>query len=251
MARKKIAAANWKMNTTHSEGVALLAELITKDLASDVEVVINAPATHLFSLSALDLPANVHIGAQNMYPKVNGAFTGELSPAMLKAVGATHVIIGHSERRQYFHESNEFLADKLRVAIEHGLRPIFCCGEGLEIRQSGRHVAYVISQLRESLSEFSATDLETLVIAYEPIWAIGTGETASPEQAQEMQAEIRSYLASQYGDSMADHTPILYGGSVKPANAEDIFGQKDVDGGLVGGASLKADSFAEIVNAFS
>lgn len=251
MARKKIAAANWKMNTTVQEGVALLEELLQYDLDSGTQVVINAPMTHLYSLSQVERPSNVSIGSQNVYPKESGAFTGETSPSMISASGATHVVIGHSERREYFQESNEFLAEKLRITLEHSLVPIFCCGEGLEIRKSGKHVDHVVNQLKESFASFSKEDFDTLVIAYEPIWAIGTGETASPEQAQEMHAQIRAYLKDAFGDEVASQVPILYGGSVKPANAKEIFGQPDVDGGLVGGASLKVDSFAAIVNSFS
>jgi len=250
MERRKIAAANWKMNTTVQEGQALLEELLSHDLDANTEVVINAPATHLYTLGQMNRPNNVHIGAQNIYPKTSGAYTGENSPAMVEATGAKYVVIGHSERREYFSESNEFLAEKLRITLDQGLLPIFCCGEGLDIRKAGNHVAHVVGQLKESFASFSAEDLDTIAIAYEPIWAIGTGETASPAQAQEMHAAIRAYLKEAFGDALAAKMPILYGGSVKPANAQEIFGQPDVDGGLVGGASLKADSFSAIINAF-
>ncbi len=252
MSRKKIAAANWKMNTTLSEGQALLTDLLAHDLDQGTDVVICAPFTHLATLAAqTESLDNVSIGAQNMSQHDKGAYTGETSADMLLAVGVSHVVIGHSERREYFHESDELLGQKLRQAIDKGLVPIFCCGEGLDIRKAGTHVDHVITQLKTSFASFTAEDLSTLVIAYEPIWAIGTGETATPAQAQEMQAAIRTYLVERFGADMAAATPILYGGSVKPDNAQEIFSQPDVDGGLVGGASLKADSFSAIINSFS
>lgn len=251
MSRKKIAAANWKMNTTLQEGVDLMDQLLTHDLDSQVDVVICAPATHLDALSTIaDVCENVFIGAQNMSQHNSGAYTGELSAAMLLSAGVTHVIIGHSERREYFGESDELLGLKLNKAIESGLIPIFCCGEQLFIRKNGGHVAHVINQLTISFKGMTASQLSTLVIAYEPIWAIGTGETASPEQAQEMHAAIRTFLSDQYGSAFAATIPILYGGSVKPNNAESLFGKSDVDGGLVGGASLDPEGFATIVNSF-
>ncbi len=251
MERKKIAAANWKMNTTVEEGIALFKDLMALELDARTEVVICPPSTHIYSLSKMPCGKNVFLGAQNMYPKEKGAYTGELSPTMIQSSGATYVIIGHSERREYFNESNVFLAEKLRLALNYGLTPIFCCGEGLDIRTSGNHVAHIITQLKESFDEFSNEDLGKVVIAYEPIWAIGTGETASPQQAQEMHKAIRDYLAQLVGEEIANGIPILYGGSVKPANASEIFGQEDVDGGLVGGASLDARSFSQIINSFS
>ncbi|MFT4567291.1 MAG: triosephosphate isomerase [Saprospiraceae bacterium] len=251
MKRKRIAAANWKMNTTVSEGVALMTELLSHSLDSDSTVVICAPSTHLHALSNIEKTGNIHLGAQNIYPKKSGAYTGEVSSDMIQSVGADHVVIGHSERREYFNESNSFLAEKLRITLDDGLTAIFCCGEGLEIRKAGNHVAHVVKQLEESFANFSAEEIAKIVIAYEPIWAIGTGETASPEQAQAMHLAIRDFLKSSYGNEVAETIPILYGGSVKPANAKEIFGQADVDGGLVGGASLKAESFAAIVNSFS
>jgi len=250
MKRKNIAAANWKMNTTVQEGLALLQTLTAQSLSIDPQIVICAPATHLHSLSEMDRPSNMALGAQNMYPKESGAYTGESSPSMLSSAGATYVIIGHSERREYFKESDEFLGEKLKSALSNDLTPIFCCGEGLDIRQAGTHVKHVINQIEAAFEGFSSDQISRMVIAYEPIWAIGTGETASPEQAQEMHQEIRAYLSRTYGSTLAEGISILYGGSVKPANAKEIFGQPDVDGGLVGGASLKADSFAAIINSF-
>ena len=250
MSRKKIAAANWKMNTNIKEGIVLFNGLMEEALDEQVEVVLCAPATHLHPLAQLDALDSVSLGAQNMYPEESGAYTGELSPAMITSAGASHVIIGHSERRQYFNESNQFLAQKLRKALDHNLIPIFCCGEALDIRKTGKQEDYVLNQLKESFESFTESDLSNIIIAYEPIWAIGTGETASPEQAQEMHESIRNFLRDKYSDDLADTIPILYGGSVKPGNAKEIFSQTDVDGGLVGGASLNAQSFAQIVNAF-
>lgn len=250
MQRKKIAAANWKMNTTIAEGQLLYESLLERPLDQDTIVVICAPSTHLFALSQGTRRDNVHLGIQNIYAKASGAYTGEISADMALSAGATYVVIGHSERREYFNESNAFLAEKLKISLEKGLTPIFCCGEGFDIRKSGGHVDYVVEQLKGSFAEFSSDQLSQIIIAYEPIWAIGTGETASPEQAQEMHLAIRTFLRGQYGDTVADTIPILYGGSVKPDNARQIFGQSDVDGGLVGGASLSAEGFASIVNSF-
>lgn len=251
MSRKKIAAANWKMNTTVEEGVALYDALNSQTLDQGTDVVICVPATHLYAIAQKNEGKSIHLGAQNFYPAEKGAFTGELSPAMLQSVGVSHVIIGHSERRQYFSESNTFLAEKLKMALSKNLTPIFCCGEALEIRKAGDQEAFVLNQLTESFADFSDEDLSQIVIAYEPIWAIGTGETASPVQAQEMHLAIRNFLKKRCSEAIGEKIPILYGGSVKPANAKEIFGQPDVDGGLVGGASLDAESFAQIVNSFS
>lgn len=251
MSRRKIAAANWKMNTTLDEGVLLIENLLNQNIEESAEMVLCVPFTHLYATQAMiDGVNNVYLGAQNMSHHANGAYTGEICTSMLASVGVSHVIIGHSERREYFNESDELLGLKLRTAIDNNLVPIFCCGEHLEIRKQGTHVDHVIKQLTTSFEAFSADDLESLVIAYEPIWAIGTGETASPEQAQEMHAAIRSFLVKRFGDKLASIIPILYGGSVKPNNAKDIFGKPDVDGGLVGGASLDAEAFATIANSF-
>ena len=225
-------------------------ELCAQDLDKSTQVVVCAPATHLYALGQLSTPEQVAIGGQNIYTKDSGAYTGEISCPMLKSTGATYAVVGHSERRAYFAETDEFLGEKAKAALSHGLTPIFCCGEGLDIRKAGNHVEHVISQLKASFALLTADQVSKLVIAYEPIWAIGTGETASPEQAQEMHAAIRTFLNESYGEKIAQVISILYGGSVKPANAKEIFGQPDVDGGLVGGASLKADSFSAIVNSF-
>ena len=250
MERKKIAAANWKMNTTLEEGMALLENLCARSFDDSVEVVICAPATHLYALSQMDIPESLSIGAQNMSEKQQGAYTGEISAEMVVSVGCDYVIIGHSERRGYFGEDAELLRKKLVTALEHHLTPIFCCGEALEIRKEGAHVDYVVNQIKQSFEGLTAVEMVQIVIAYEPIWAIGTGETASPEQAQEMHQAIRAFLAEEYGEKVAQSVPILYGGSVKPGNAKEIFGKPDVDGGLVGGASLKDESFAQIIISF-
>ncbi len=251
MSRKRIAAANWKMNTNLQEGEELLTQLVNKKLDRSTDIIVCAPFTHLASLcKQVNGNDQVKIAAQNMSDHDKGAYTGEVSAAMLLSVGVTHVVIGHSERREYFNESDELLGRKLKKAIENNITPIFCCGEQLSIRKEGNHIKHVISQLTRSFSGCSKDDLKELIIAYEPIWAIGTGETASPEQAEEMQLEIRKFLSNAYDQELADTTPILYGGSVKPGNAKDIFSKPNVDGGLVGGASLNAEGFSIIVNSF-
>ena len=249
MARRNIAAGNWKMNTTVSEGVELYKSLSSQEIPDNVIVITGVPFIHLGALTSIqDSP--IKIAAQNCYYKNSGAYTGEISPSMLADLGVDYVILGHSERREYFNETNALLAQKTDAALENGLEVIFCCGEPLDIRKEGTQNAYVSKQLEEGLFHLDASQLENIVIAYEPIWAIGTGETASPEQAQDMHAHIRSLIVQKYGDSAAQKISILYGGSVKPGNAKEIFGQQDVDGGLVGGASLKADSFGEIIHSF-
>jgi triosephosphate isomerase (TIM) len=192
---------------------------------------------------------NIHVAAQNVYTKKSGAYTGEISVDMLVSLGVDHAVIGHSERREYFAESNEMLAEKVRICLDHNIHPIFCCGEALPVRESNSQNDFVSKQLEESLFQLSAEDLKKVVIAYEPIWAIGTGKTASSQQAQEMHAHIRQQLSGKYGQDVANSISILYGGSVKGNNAKELFGQADVDGGLVGGASLNAQEFGEIINA--
>jgi len=249
--RKRIAAGNWKMNKTFDEGIALVEALVKNPLASDCLVILGVPFIHLKGVAEIisDFP-NIKVAAQNCHQEEKGAFTGEISADMLLSVGTDYVILGHSERRAYFHESNELLALKVDRVLSKGLLPIFCCGEALRIREAGTHVAFVKKQLEEGLFHLSKEDIAKVVIAYEPIWAIGTGVTASKEQAQEMHREIRTLIANQYGDEIAQGISILYGGSVKPSNAKELFNQPDVDGGLVGGASLKADDFSAIINAF-
>jgi triosephosphate isomerase len=249
MARQNIAAGNWKMNTTVSEGLHLYKSLAAMSVPNDVIVIVGAPFLHLSELVAAKSP-NVKIAAQNCHFENSGAYTGEISPSMLADLGVDYVILGHSERREYFNEGNDLLAKKLDAALDNHLKVIFCCGEPLAIRKAGTQNEYVTKQLEEGLLHLKSSQLSEIVVAYEPIWAIGTGETASPEQAQEMHAHIRSLLVKRYGDSAAQNISILYGGSVKPDNAKEIFSQSDVDGGLVGGASLKSEMFRDIFNSF-
>jgi triosephosphate isomerase (TIM) len=249
--RKQIAAANWKMNLTLQQGEVLLDELLsaTVALSQNQEVVLGVPFPYLINAkNKIGSKANFYLAAQNCYTKKSGAYTGEVSAEMLKSIGIMYVILGHSERREYFNETNAMLAEKINICFEYGLKPIFCCGEALEIREAGTQNSYVEKQLKESLFHLSAEQITGFVIAYEPVWAIGTGKTASSEQAQEMHAHLRNVLASKYGENVASTISILYGGSVKAANAKEIFGQPDVDGGLVGGASLNAAEFTTIAN---
>jgi triosephosphate isomerase len=249
--RKQIAAANWKMNLTLQQAEALITDLLASpiQLTENQEAVFGVPFPFLMNVQAkIAGQQNVFVAAQNCYSKVSGAYTGEVSVEMLKSIGVPYVIIGHSERREYFNETNAVLADKVNLCFEYGLKPIFCCGEALEIREADTQNSYVENQLKESLFHLTAESLNGFVIAYEPIWAIGTGKTATSQQAQEMHAHIRSVMAAQYGDVIANSISILYGGSVKAANAGEIFGQPDVDGGLVGGASLVSTEFTTIIN---
>lgn len=238
------------MNLTFEEGQSLVDALKSSDRPGDVLTILGVPTPYLKSLNDSFNDESLCVAAQNIHHKLKGAYTGETSVSMVKSIGVKYVIIGHSERREYQQESNELLKTKVDLALEHGLTPIFCCGESLEIRKSGAQNAFVSNQLKESLFHLSSDDLSKLIIAYEPIWAIGTGETASPAQAQDMHLALRSYIAESYGKDVAEGISILYGGSVKPANAKEIFGQADVDGGLVGGASLKAEDFNQIIHSF-
>ena len=249
MARLKIAAGNWKMHTTIDDGVALAKALVSGLGAGNQGIVIAPPFIHLSSIQNETGNTRIKLAAQNCNANKEGAFTGEVSAYMLAQIGIDYVIVGHSERREYFNESNEVLKEKVDAVLAEGIKCIFCCGEPLEIREAEGQQAYVRKQLEESLFHLSEAQLEDVVIAYEPIWAIGTGKTASPEQAQAMHAFIRGEISGKYSDDAADEMSILYGGSVKPANADALFSQPDVDGGLVGGASLKADSFLEIIRA--
>jgi triosephosphate isomerase len=250
--RKQIAAANWKMNLTMKEAEALLDGIINAGLevSKDQKVVFAVPAPYL-ALAGEKVAGqkNMFIAAQNIYSKKSGAFTGEISCAMLKSIGVDHAIIGHSERREYFGESNQFLAEKVKIALDENIVPIFCCGEALPIREAEEQNTFVQTQLEESLFDLSPDQIQKVIIAYEPIWAIGTGKTASSDQAQEMHHHIRSQIAGKYGEEVANNVSILYGGSVKASNAKDIFGKADVDGGLVGGASLIAEEFIAIIKA--
>lgn len=251
--RKKIVAGNWKMNKSLEEGLSLATEVVNmykSEVKSEIEVVLCTPFIHLTSVKKIVEGSNVSVGAQNCHTKTNGAFTGEISAPMIKSVGAKYVIIGHSERREFFNETNAQLAEKINIALANNLIPIFCCGESLQQREKGIHIDYVNSQLTESLFHLSSEEFSKVVIAYEPIWAIGTGVTASSDQAQEMHDRIRQHLASKYGKEAAESTSILYGGSCKPDNAKELFACKDVDGGLIGGASLKARDFIDIAKSF-
>src|SRR5437868_6354193 len=239
--RKQIAAANWKMNLTLQQAEKLIDDLIATphELNENQQAVFGVPFPYLVNIkNKLAGKKNVFIAAQNCYHKKSGAYTGEVSGEMLQSIGVDYVILGHSERREYFNESHAMLAEKLNICFEYGLKPIFCCGESLNIREAGTEKGFVENQLKESLFHLTGEQLTGFVIAYEPIWAIGTGKTASNEQAQEMHAHIRDVMNRQYGKDVAESISILYGGSVKASNAADIFGQPDVDGGLVGGASL-------------
>ncbi len=241
------------MNKTLEEGHQLASEVVNMvkdEVTSQVEVVLCTPYIHLTSVGKL-LSGNkkVLLGAQNCSEHASGAYTGEVSVAMLKSAGAQFVIIGHSERREFFGETDKLFARKIDAALGAGLTPIYCCGEKLEVREANTHVALVKEQVSTALFHLSAADLKKVVIAYEPVWAIGTGKTASSAQAQEMHKEIRSHLATKYGKDVAEEITIQYGGSVKPDNAAEIFAQPDVDGGLIGGASLKSRDFVDIVKA--
>ncbi|MGJ1198086.1 triose-phosphate isomerase [Sphingobacterium spiritivorum] len=253
--RKKIVAGNWKMNLDYQSGVSLFSEIVNMvkdEVIGQQEVVICSPAIHLYSLGQLAHTAvNVSVGAQNIHQAESGAYTGEISAAQVKSVGADYVILGHSERRAYFGETDELLAEKVNIALKHGLKPIFCIGETKEERESGKFFDIIKTQLEKGLFHLSAEQFGQVVLAYEPVWAIGTGLTASPEQAQEVHAFIRETLANQYDQQLADDTTILYGGSCNPSNAPDLFSQKDIDGGLIGGASLKSRDFTDIVKVFN
>lgn len=238
------------MNKTFEEGLDLAKGIIKETGGNGKQVILCTPFIHLQAVAALVKDVeNIAVAAQNCYTKESGAYTGETSVSMLSSIGVEYVVIGHSERRAYFGESHAFLAEKVDAILAGGLKPIFCCGEPLEIREAGTYVDFVATQLKESLFHLSAEDFGKVVIAYEPIWAIGTGVTASPEQAQATQKALRAAIAEKYGEAVADDTTILYGGSVKPNNANELFGCADVDGGLVGGASLTVENFVPIINA--
>lgn len=252
MARKKIVAGNWKMNQNLFEGKQLVTDILKRDsgLPEDLEVVIAPPFTQL-ELAATqlkDIPGHF-LAAQNCHQEASGAYTGEVSAKMLKSVGVTYVILGHSERRQYFGEHEALLAQKVNTVLAEGMKVIFCVGELLEVRDANTQNELVRSQIEGGLFHLDAGQFKHVVIAYEPVWAIGTGRTATAEQAQEMHAFIRSVIGEQYGAETAENTTILYGGSCKPSNAAELFACSDVDGGLIGGASLNADDFEGIIKA--
>ncbi len=249
--RKIFIAGNWKMvNGAPAEAVALAKEVVNASGSQDnVEVAICPPATAIAAVCEATQGTNVQVGGQNLYPAENGAFTGEISPTFLLAVGCSHVILGHSERRTIFKESDAFINEKVKVALAHGLTPILCCGETDQEREQGVTEKVVETQIRGGLGGLRPDDVTKLVIAYEPVWAIGTGKTATPEDAQSVHAFIRTLLRDLTNDAVADGLRIQYGGSVKPDNAKELLSQPDIDGALVGGASLKADSFGAIIDA--
>lgn len=250
--RKQIAAANWKMNLTFSEAELLLNTILPNcnNLDGNQEVVFAVPSPYLtMAQNKVSGQKNIFAAAQNVYSKKSGAYTGEISVSMLNSIEVKYAIIGHSERREYFNENNHFLAEKVNICLDNNITPVFCCGEALPAREVNEQNIFVSRQLQESLFSFSAEQIKKIVIAYEPIWAIGTGKTATSDQAQEMHAYIRKQLAGKYGEAVANSISILYGGSVKASNAKEIFGKPDVDGGLVGGSSLIADEFVQIIKA--
>jgi triosephosphate isomerase len=250
--RKNIVAGNWKMNKTLQEGLALATELneVLAGATPNCDVVIGTPFIHLASVAATVDTTKINVAAQNCADKESGAYTGEISASMVKSTGANYVILGHSERRAYYGETAATLKVKTELALKNDLTPIFCIGEVLEERESNIHFNVVKSQIEESLFDFSADDFGKIVLAYEPVWAIGTGKTASAEQAQEMHAFIRQTLTAKYGEAVAQNTSILYGGSCNAGNAKELFSNIDVDGGLIGGASLKVADFKAIIDAF-
>jgi triosephosphate isomerase len=251
--RKKIVAGNWKMNMDYSEGVATFSEIVNMvrdERIGEQIAVICAPYIHLNSLAQL-ASGVVKMGAQNCHQNESGAYTGEISAKMIKSTGCDYVIVGHSERRQYFAETDALLAEKTAIALKNNLTPIFCIGETLDERNNGSYYQVLKSQLENGLFSLSAEDFAKVVLAYEPVWAIGTGLTATPEQAQDIHAFIRSEIEAKYGFERADDTTILYGGSCNPKNAAELFAQHDIDGGLIGGASLKSRDFTDIIKALN
>ena len=250
--RKYIVAGNWKMNTTVPEGVALAKAVVEKgkDLPANVELVVAPPFTHLAPVAEALKGSKVALSAQNCADHEKGAYTGEIAVNMLTSLGCQYTILGHSERRQYYGETDEKLVEKTKLALAEGLKVILCVGENLDEREAGKHFAVVEAQTKNVLSHFTAEDMASIVIAYEPVWAIGTGKTATAEQAEEIHAYIRGLLKDMFGAKVADDTTILYGGSCKPSNAGELFAKPDIDGGLIGGASLKADDFIGIALSF-
>ncbi len=246
--RKKIVAGNWKMNLTINDAKSLYNSFESIDNKS-IEVII-FPSTPFIYTLLNEGKIKVKVGAQNGYPKESGAFTGETSFAQLKSIGVSYVLVGHSERREFFNESNEFLKEKVDACLSLEITPVFCCGEPLSIRETNTEKTFVTQQIEESLFHLSAQDIQKCVIAYEPIWAIGTGLTATSKQAEEMHFTIRSFISEKYGEEVAQSISILYGGSCNENNAKELFSCPNVDGGLVGGASLKSDSFKQIINSF-
>ena len=253
--RKKIVAGNWKMNLNYEEGVSLFSEIVNMakdEVVGNQEVIVCTPFIHLSTVAKLsENVKNVNIGSQNIHQAESGAYTGEVSASQVKSVGVEYVILGHSERRAYFGETDALLAEKTNAALKHDLKPIFCIGETKEERESGKFFDIIKTQLVDGVFHLGKEEFAKVVLAYEPVWAIGTGLTASPEQAQEVHAFIRETIVNQYDAETAENTTILYGGSCNPSNAPTLFSQKDIDGGLIGGASLKSRDFLEIVKVFN
>jgi len=250
--RKQIVAGNWKMNTTVPEGVELAKAVVAKagEVPANVKLIVATPFTHLFPVAEVVKGTVVSLSAENCADKAKGAYTGEVSASMLASVGCEYTILGHSERRQYYGETDAKLVEKTKLALANGLKVILCVGENLEERESGEHFNVCESQIKNVLYNFTAEDMKNIVIAYEPVWAIGTGKTATSAQAEEIHAFIRKTVADKFGAEVADDTTILYGGSCKPSNAKELFAQPDIDGGLIGGAALKADDFIGIALSF-
>ena len=250
--RKKIVAGNWKMNTTVAEGVALAQAVVAKsaEVPAEVGLIVATPFTHLCPVADVVKGTRVELSAENCADKEKGAYTGEVSAAMVASTGAQWTILGHSERRQYYGETDAKLVEKVKLALANGLKVMLCVGENLDEREAGRHFDVVKTQTENVLFNFTAEEMASIVIAYEPVWAIGTGKTATAEQAEEIHSYIRKVLASKFGAQVAEDTTILYGGSCKPSNAKELFAQKDIDGGLIGGAALKADDFIGIAVSF-
>jgi len=247
--RQKIVAGNWKMNTTPDEGMILLSAILKNSSSlqtQNKQVIIIPPFTHLALFSEILTHSSVKLGAQNIFHETSGAYTGEVSANMIKNAGAKYVLIGHSERRQYFNEGNTLLSKKILLALSTDLLPIYCCGEIEKEREAGLHFEVIQKQIEEGLFHLQTADIQKIIIAYEPVWAIGTGKNASPEQANEIHRFIRNLLSKKYSDNIADNISILYGGSIKSSNAKDLFSMDDIDGGLVGGASLHTNEFIEI-----
>jgi len=248
--RKNIVAGNWKMNTLPEEGLELALSLIEQYKNENVQLIIAPPFTHLWEVSKVLEGTGIYLSSQNVAKEDMGAYTGEIAAEMLKEIGVQYAIIGHSERRAYYNENCQILAQKVNKALATKLNPIFCVGEKLEDRESNQHFELIKKQIEESLFHLSEEEIKNIVIAYEPVWAIGTGKTASSEQAQEMHAYIRQLLSEKYNNEIAENISILYGGSCKPSNAKELFQQKDIDGGLIGGAALKAEDFLAIADSF-
>ena len=248
--RKKIVAGNWKMNKTHAEAIELASGIVEASYDESVQLIVIPPSVFAAEIEEITSESNVGVGVQNSSQYESGAYTGELSSEMIKSIGVECVLVGHSERREYFNESNTVLAEKTNQLLKNNLTPIFCCGEVLEEREKENHFNLIESQLNEGLFHLDKTQILNCIIAYEPVWAIGTGVTASSVQAQEMHQFIRKLLVTNYGENVANNISILYGGSCKPSNAKELFSNPDVDGGLIGGASLNPTDFIAIANSF-